>query len=423
MIVRPSVAARSSTAPCRIAPSHRGSSPGRARRSRAMAARLRTMRTSTSSNGHRDGGVRLVHRDLDALHAREGEARRRRCARPASRSGRPARPTIRAWTAFATCRSRPCRRGRRERPRRDVSTSRRRRRRTPARSARSCANTPWCPTPRMPVMRIWSAIAPSPARQARRHAHGVLLRSTSCTRTAHTPVAAASAVMASVAASRSLDRARLAVARRRAARRGTACARRRRARGSPRSQDGRELASSCQLWSRLLGEAEAGIEDDGARGRCPAATRGVDPVAQLAETSATTSSYCARSLMRSLWPAPVHRDVRHAAAPRRRAYMAGSARPPLTSLTMHAPAATAARRALGPHGVDAHRNAGRREARRRPAGPARSSSSTGTRWAPGRVDSPPTSTMSAPVACRSQAVLDGGRRRRGSARRRRTSRG
>ena len=44
----------------------------------------------------------------------------------------------------------------------------------------------------------------------------------------------------------------------------------------------------------------------------------------------------------------------------------------------------------------------------------RSSSSTGTRAAPGRVDSPPTSTMSAPSATNCEAVRDGRRASRNS---------
>ena len=108
-------------------------------------------------------------------------------------------------------------------------------------------------------------------------------------------------------------------------------------------------------------------------------------------------------------PAPVHHHVRHPGLGDQPAAIAGSARPPLTSLTSAAPAASAARPPR-PHGVDADRHARPRPARGRPGATRRSSSSALTRCAPGRVDSPPTSTMSAPCGGQLQAVLD--RRRR-----------
>ena len=65
------------------------------------------------------------------------------------------------------------------------------------------------------------------------------------------------------------------------------------------------------------------------------------------------------------------------------------------------------RRDLGLAGVDENR-APTGPAPRRPAGPGRSSSATGTGSAPGRVDSPPTSTRSAPSASSGEAMGDRG---------------
>src|SRR6266511_1931003 len=77
--------------------------------------------------------------------------------------------------------------------------------------------------------------------------------------------------------------------------------------------------------------------------------------------------------------------------------MAGSARPPLTSLTARAPAASAAS-ATPARIVSMLTTAPAPASSRTTGNTLRSSSSTGTRSAPGRVDSPPTSRMSAPSA-------------------------
>src|SRR5215470_2735484 len=85
--------------------------------------------------------------------------------------------------------------------------------------------------------------------------------------------------------------------------------------------------------------------------------------------------------------------------------MSGSARPPLTSLTTVAPAAKAAW-ATSVRMVSTLTSTFSR-ARAVITGITRSSSSSaGIRWAPGRVDSPPTSTRSAPSAtsCRPRAM-------------------
>src|SRR5215471_11980027 len=85
--------------------------------------------------------------------------------------------------------------------------------------------------------------------------------------------------------------------------------------------------------------------------------------------------------------------------------ISGSARPPLTSLTRLAPASSAA-------AATSARMVSTLTGTFSLASPVitgmtrRSSSSAGIRWAPGRVDSPPTSTMSAPCAasCRPRPI-------------------
>ncbi len=84
--------------------------------------------------------------------------------------------------------------------------------------------------------------------------------------------------------------------------------------------------------------------------------------------------------------------------------IAGSARPPLTSLTSTAPAATAAS-ATEARMVSTDTTTPSAARPRTTGTTRRSSSSSGTREAPGRVDSPPTSTRSAPSAARSRPRL------------------
>ncbi|GAA3052008.1 hypothetical protein GCM10020000_36690 [Streptomyces olivoverticillatus] len=80
--------------------------------------------------------------------------------------------------------------------------------------------------------------------------------------------------------------------------------------------------------------------------------------------------------------------------------IAGSASPPLTSLTSTAPASTAAS-ATAARMVSTDTTAPSAASSRTTGTTRRSSSFSSTRDAPGRVDSPPTSTMSAPAATRS----------------------
>lgn len=81
--------------------------------------------------------------------------------------------------------------------------------------------------------------------------------------------------------------------------------------------------------------------------------------------------------------------------------IAGSACPPLTSLTRTAPASTAFS-ATAARMVSTLTTAPARVSSRTTGTTLRSSSASSTRAAPGRVDSPPTSTRSAPAATRSR---------------------
>lgn len=84
--------------------------------------------------------------------------------------------------------------------------------------------------------------------------------------------------------------------------------------------------------------------------------------------------------------------------------MPGSASPPLTSLTSRAPAATAWA-ATSARMVSTETTIPSAARPRTTGTTRRSSSSASTRLAPGRVDSPPTSTRSAPWATRSSPRL------------------
>ncbi len=91
----------------------------------------------------------------------------------------------------------------------------------------------------------------------------------------------------------------------------------------------------------ILGEAEARIDDDGA-GSTPAAVAASDSLAQLAHDVERHVVVLREVVHAVAVTSPVHRDVGHAEL-RYGEYISGSARPPLTSLTTQAPAATAAR--------------------------------------------------------------------------------
>ncbi len=98
--------------------------------------------------------------------------------------------------------------------------------------------------------------------------------------------------------------------------------------------------------------------------------------------------------MWSLWPRQCM-ATNGTPASRTTAAMSGSARPPLTSLTISAPASSAAD-AISARMVSMLTTAPAATRPRTTGSTRPDSSSALTRCAPGRVDSPPTSTMSAP---------------------------
>ncbi|MEG8034340.1 hypothetical protein QP157_03080 [Sphingomonas sp. LR61] len=118
-------------------------------------------------------------------------------------------------------------------------------------------------------------------------------------------------------------------------------------------------------------------------------------------TSSTACTYSALRYIRSLWPrqcmttnpAPVDATTRA---------MSGSARPPDTSLTIAAPSSTA-RSAVEAFIVSTLTGMPSATSCRTTGSTRSCSTGTGTRSEPGRVDSPPTSMMSAPAATRSRA--------------------
>ena len=244
----------------------------------------------------------------------------------------------------------------------------------------------------------------------------------SCTRTHQAPAAAARAVTASVASSRSstgrgpsLSPQQLAEE---AFARGThqqRLAQRRRRSPSP--------CSSAQLCSGLLGEAQTRVEHDSVGARTPAVDCGGEPRLQLVDNLATRrrSGSQPAGASRSLCPRQCMRTTGTPASATNGS-MASSAKPPETSLTRTAPASTAARGHLGAHRVDARPHTFRRQRLDHRKRPDCSSRRGAMRSAPGRVDSPPTSMRSAPRRDLVQSLARPPDRRRGTVHRRRTSR-
>ncbi len=164
--------------------------------------------------------------------------------------------------------------------------------------------------------------------------------------------------------------------------------------GWPRSCSTGRAASSAQLWSAFLAKPRPGSSTRRSSVE-PRAEQRVTPRGQLAAYVLDDVVVDGPRLHLGAVAAPVHRDVGRRRFAATAGTISGSARPPETSLTMRRAGVDAPRRDLG---------AASCRWRRRPLGgerrttgrTRRSSSSTEGRSAPGRVDSPPTSTMSAP---------------------------
>ena len=152
----------------------------------------------------------------------------------------------------------------------------------------------------------------------------------------------------------------------------------------------------------------------------PAATAASSRSSRNDATSSTTSSYRGADLHRARLPLHVHEaDDTH---PRRRRAPArsGSPRRAVTSFTSMAPELDGSAGDVGLRGVDRDRLS--RGAPRRTGTTRRSSSSAVTPSAPGRVDSPPTSTRAAPSASSASAPSRPHLAGRGCRRRRRSCR-
>lgn len=173
-------------------------------------------------------------------------------------------------------------------------------------------------------------------------------------------------------------------------------------RGRPRARSSARWATSARSCSACLAKPRPGSRTIRS-GAMPPATTASTRAWSSATTSATTSAYTARLFMSWLKPRQCM-TTKGASVAATTGIMFGSARPPLTSLTSNAPAATAcsATRAR----MVSTETVTPSEARPRTTGTTRrSSSSSSTREAPGRVDSPPTSTRSAPSVTRSRPRL------------------
>ena len=219
---------------------------------------------------------------------------------------------------------------------------------------------------------------------------------TSCTRTTAAPCTKHQTVVASVASSRVVDRR---VAERRG--RGTTCATCRRAaapRPAPRARAARRATRGCarsSSRSRCPGSASMRVGADAGR------DRGVDARAQLvADLADDVVRSCASALHRARRAAHVHQRRTSRPRRRRRASMSGSAVPPETSFTIAAPGLERGRRDRAPSwcrcspGPRLAADELPHDRQRRGAAPRRRRPAS----APGRVDSPPTSSTAAPAA-------------------------
>ena len=322
--------------------------PDRQHRAAHRAPRLaRDAYTATSAKVQRDRRLRLVHGDLGGVHPRVGHAgvgdpaatSRCRFTRLAGDDRRPALRPAR--------RSRRCRRGRRSRGGREVEPQRRRRRRSPARrgarARRRRGGRGPQPAQRDPVSHALRDRCASTPVAGRRHRDRVQRRAHLVHPHPPGPVSAASTVIAVVASSRPSAGARRAVRRRRAARRGTTCATRRPAPGSPSATQARSsrgaAAPSCARRSwRTRGRGRARSAPRRRRPRRAASTRASSSAAHLGDHVVVVGQRVHVGAV----PAPVHQDPRHPGVGDHARPSSGSASPPETSLTIRAPASSAA---------------------------------------------------------------------------------
>ncbi len=167
-----------------------------------------------------------------------------------------------------------------------------------------------------------------------------------------------------------------------------------------------EPADELEILVGCLAEADSRIDADAAPRRCPAATASPTRSPRNAVTSSTTSSYLGASCIVAGSPCMCMRQMPTPASATTAA-SSGSRRSAVTSFTIVAPSAIA-RRATSAREVSTET---RHPTRSSSTGTTRlSSSSSLTGSAPGRVDSPPTSTSAAPSAsiCRAASAAASG---------------
>ena len=165
--------------------------------------------------------------------------------------------------------------------------------------------------------------------------------------------------------------------------------------GSPSTSNSPMRASSSQFCSAVFANPKPGSTTS-LPSRTPASRSAATDSASSRHTSVTMSSYAVCCCMSTECPRQcIATNVASLAEATSR--IAGSASAPLTSLMMSAPAATAASATLA-RIVSTLTRAPAAASSRTTGMTRRASSSALGRWAPGRVDSPPTSRMSAPCA-------------------------
>ena len=168
--------------------------------------------------------------------------------------------------------------------------------------------------------------------------------------------------------------------------------------GTRRSRNGADVVQQRQVVLEVLAEADARV-DASCVARHARRHRGPEPRGRNSRTSATTSVVAGLVLHRLGLALHVHQHQAGARLPHQRR----TSRDPRRRVTSFTMAGAGGERRAGDRGaarVDADR--GRRgfrvQAARSPAAPGRAPPRRDTRSAPGRVDSPPTSRMSAPSA-------------------------
>ena len=176
--------------------------------------------------------------------------------------------------------------------------------------------------------------------------------------------------------------------------------------GRPSASRTSSLRTSSRFWATVLPKPMPGSRQIRSSGM-PCATAKASRSSRNEATSAATSPYRGSACIVRGSPCMCMRQ-RYAPAPATTPASSGSPRRAVTSLTRIAPRSSAARATAA---FDVSIEIGRSPPRRSRTGTTRrSSSSAETPSEPGRVDSPPTSTIAAPSAIIRFAAVDCDRR-------------